>query len=64
LKTIFDLCSVVRETAYAIHLYHGHGHMEKIYENALIHRLRKQGYNVKQQHSITVFDEDDTTLGD
>ena len=30
---IKDLCDRVRETAYAIHIYHGHGHLEKIYEN-------------------------------
>lgn len=63
-KTIFDLCGVVRETAYAIHLYHGHGHLEKVYENALAHRLRKQGVKVKQQHPVQVRDEDGTILGD
>jgi len=61
---IFDLCSTVRETAYAIHLYHGHGHLEKVYENALAHRLRKQGLEVKQQHPVQVRDEDGTILGD
>jgi hypothetical protein len=30
-----------RKTAYAIHVYHGHGHLEKVYENALVNRLRK-----------------------
>jgi len=63
-KTIFDLCGIVPETAYAIHLYHGHGHLEKVYENALAHRLRKQGLEVKQQHPIQVRDEDGTILGD
>jgi GxxExxY protein len=46
---INDLCDKVRETAYAIHVYHGHGHLEKIYENALVHRLRKVGLSVGQQ---------------
>jgi len=27
--TINDLCDVVRETTYAIHVYHGHGHRKK-----------------------------------
>jgi GxxExxY protein len=54
----------VRETAYAIHLYHGHGHLEKVYENALAHRLGKSGLKVKQQHPITVFDEDGTIIGE
>lgn len=60
----FQLCDVVRETAYAIHRYHGPGHVEKIYENALAHRLRKQGLNVEQQVAVKVFDEDGTLLGD
>jgi hypothetical protein len=42
------LCDQVRETAYDIHLYQGHGHLEKVYENALAHRLRKAGLDVKQ----------------
>lgn len=45
-------------------VYHGHGHLEKVYENALAHRLRKTGLNVKQQHPLTVYDEDGTVLGD
>jgi GxxExxY protein len=63
-RDIFELCDVVRETAYAIHVYHGHGHLEKVYENALVHRLRKTGLVVEQQHPIQVMDEDGTALGD
>lgn len=58
-----QLCDIVRETSFAIHKYHRHGHLEKIYENALVHRLRKQGLRVEQQHSLTVYDEDGTELG-
>jgi len=64
MNTIKELCDVVRETAYAIHIYHGHGHLEKVYENALAHRLRKAGLDVKQQHPITVYDEDGTVIGE
>jgi len=64
LRTIFDLCAIVRETASAIHLYHGHGHLEKVYENALAHRLRKLGLEVRQQNPITVLDEDGSVLGE
>ena len=64
LKTINELCDLVRETSFAIHQYHRHGHLEKIYENALAHRLGKAGLNVQQQHPIQVFDEDGTILGD
>ena len=58
------LCDVVRETSFAIHKYHKNGHLEKIYENALIHRLRKQGIEVKQQYKLDVYDEDGTLLGE
>ena len=64
MNTVKELCDVVRETAYAIHIYHGHGHLEKVYENALAHRLRKAGLDVKQQHPITVYDEDGTVIGE
>ncbi len=63
-KDIVQLCDQVRETAYAIHVFHGHGHLEKVYENALAHRLRKVGLDVKQQQPIQVFDEDGTLIGD
>jgi len=64
IQTVMELCDVVRETAYAIHLYHGHGHLEKVYENALAHRLRKAGVEVAQQYPLTVYDEDGTVIGD
>jgi len=63
-KTINDLCDIVRQTAYDIHVYHGNGHLEKVYENALAHRLRKAGFAVKQQHPMAVYDEDGTIIGD
>jgi len=58
------LCNRVRQTAYDIHVYHGHGHLEKVYENALAHRLRKAGLDVKQQYPLKVQDEDGTLIGD
>ena len=64
MQTVMELCDVVRETAYAIHLYHGHGHLEKVYENALAHRLRKAGVEVEQQFPLTVYDEDGTVVGE
>lgn len=64
MKTINELCDIVRETSYAIHVYHGHGHLEKVYENALVHRLRLAGFDVKQQHPIQVLDEDGTVIGE
>ena len=61
---INQLCDVVRETSFAIHRFHRHGHLEKIYENALVHRLRQQGIKVEQQHPLRVLDEDGTPLGE
>ena len=60
---IFALCDVVRETSFQIHSYLRHGHREQIYENALVHRLRKQGIRVEQQTEILVYDEDGTVIG-
>jgi hypothetical protein len=31
MKGIRELCDLVRKTSYAIHVYHGHGHLEKVY---------------------------------
>lgn len=64
MKDIMQFCDVVRETSYAIHLYHGHGHLEKVYENTLAHRLRKLGLDVKQQPPLIVRDEDGTVVGE
>ena len=63
-EDINQLCDVVRETSFAIHKYHRNGHLEKIYENALVSRLRKQGLKVEQQFPLTVYDEDGTILGE
>ena len=60
---IFKLCDTIRQTAYDIHMYLGHGHAEKVYENALAHRLRKQGIAIIQQHHSEVYDEDGELLG-
>ena len=41
----------------------GTGILEKIYENSLANRLRKQGVQVEQQFPLDVFDEDGSLLG-
>jgi GxxExxY protein len=61
---INEVCDVVRETSFAIHKYHRNGHLEKVYENALFHRLQKQQVNVEQQFPLAVRDEDGTLLGE
>ncbi|MGD0745322.1 MAG: GxxExxY protein, partial [Verrucomicrobiota bacterium] len=64
MRDIKTLSDQVRQTAYDIHVYQGHGHLEKVYENALAHRLQKAGLDVKQQCPIKVYDEDGTLVGD
>jgi GxxExxY protein len=64
MQDIMRLCDIVRETGFAAHRYLRNGHVEKVYENSLANRLRKAGLNAIQQHSISVFDEDGTLLGD
>ena len=63
-SNINELCVIVRETSFAIHCYHRNGHLEKVYENALINRLQKQGVQAEQQFPLRVLDEDGTVLGD
>ncbi len=63
-EDVYRLCDRIRQTAYDVHAFLAHGHLEKVYENALVHRLRKQGLNVRQQHGIRVLDEDGTPIGD
>jgi GxxExxY protein len=60
---VLRLTDVVRQTSFEIHKYLRSGFTEKIYENALAHRLRKQGIRADQQECIRVFDEDGTLLG-
>jgi GxxExxY protein len=64
MEDIMKLCDVIRETGFAIHAYHRNGHMEKIYENALAHRLGKKGITAIQQHPLVVYDEDGFVLGE
>ena len=62
-RDILALCNIIRETSFEIHKYLRNGDREQIYENALVHRLRKQGISIEQQPQIRVFDEDGTVLG-
>ena len=58
------LCDRIRQIAFEIHVFHGQGHLEKVYENALAHRLIKAGLHVEQQFPLPVFDEDGTLIGE
>jgi len=61
---VFELCNVVRQTGFDLHKYLGGGHMEKVYENGLAHRLTNLGLKVCPQYALRVTDEDGTILGD
>ena len=63
-QEILALCDSVREMAFGLHTYLRHGHLEKVYENGLAHRLRRAGIAVDQQRPLQVCDEDGTVLGD
>jgi GxxExxY protein len=63
-ESINELCDVVRESSYGLHRYLRHGHLEKVYENGLKHRLQKLGLEVEAQHPLEVKDEDGTVLGE
>ena len=61
---VFRLSDVIRETSFALHQYLRHGHLEKVYENGLAHRLRKAQLKIEQQYPLKVYDEDGTVLGE
>ena len=58
------LCDTIRQIAYELHVYLGVGYLEKVYENALCHRLEKKGLSVHRQVPISVKDEDGFPIGD
>lgn len=62
-QRIRDLCNRVRQTAFELHNHLRSGHLEKVYENGMAHRLRKSGLSVEQQKPLSVRDKDGTLLG-
>jgi GxxExxY protein len=63
-EEVLALCDQVRQIAYDLHAFLRHGHLEKVYETGLAHRLRKAGCKVHQQWPLRVSDEDGAVLGD
>ena len=59
-----DLTEKIRQSAFEVHSYFGNGYLEKVYENALFHKLSKQGLNCKQQVPLKVYFEDDVVVGE
>ena len=58
------LASEVGQVAYGVHEYFGNGLLEKVYENAMEHRLVKADYKVERQKPLKVFDEDGYCVGE
>jgi len=50
-----DLTERIIKAFYKVYNVLGYGFLEKVYENALLHELRKDGLSVLQQESIKVF---------
>ncbi len=63
-ENIFALCDRIREASLSLHCFLRHGHLEKVYENGLAHRLFSYDLIVRQQHPLQVKDQDGTLLGD
>jgi len=53
----------IKGACIAVHDALGSGFLEKVYENALVHELRKRGFQVKQQAAFQVF-YDGVLMGD
>ena len=58
------LATEVGQIAYGVHEYFGTGLLEKVYETALEHRLKKAGYKVERQKPLNVYDEDGFCVGE
>lgn len=43
---ILRLCDEIREAAFQLHSHLKHGHLEKVYENGMAHRLIQKGIKV------------------
>lgn len=63
-EQIDNLSDVIRKASLSLHSYLKHGHLEKVYENGLKHRLELQGLKVSQQIPMTVKDRDGFVLGE
>lgn len=58
-----ELTDVIINAFYAVYNALGYGFLEKVYRNALMHELRKRGYQVEREVPIKVY-YDDIVVGD
>jgi GxxExxY protein len=61
---VLALCDRIREISLALHGYLRSGHLEKVYQNGLAHRLELAGIRFDQQCPLKVADQDGTILGE
>ena len=59
-----DLTAKVRQSAFEVHEYFRNGFLEKVYENALAYKLKKQSINCEQQVPLKVYFEDQVVVGE
>ncbi len=52
---IDDITYKIRGAIFEVNKVLGYGFLEKVYENALAHQLRKDGMRIEQQKSIKVY---------
>lgn len=50
-----DITGKIIEAGYYVHQYFGFGHVESIYENSMLIKLRKMGFQVEKQVPIKVY---------
>jgi len=50
-----DITSIVIKVFYEVYNKLGHGFLEKVYENAMMIELKKQGLSAKKQHPVIVY---------
>jgi len=63
-EVVIGWCDVIREEALDLHGWLRNGQRESVYENGMLHRLQKRGFEVGQQHPVEVRDRAGTLLGD
>ena len=59
-----DLTSRIRQAAFEVHEYFRNGFLEKVYENALAYKLKKQSITCGQQVPLKVYFEDEVVIGE
>ena len=59
-----DLTEKVKQAAFEVHSYFGNGYLEKVYENALFHKINELRLDCKQQVPLKVYFEDGVVVGE